>query len=237
MSQTTIQLEGITIQQVGELIFEMGSTAALRHRNRETYLSALEDFSFAFLFGGQIAVSRRLPKVGEEEPGSTLLSELPARAVLDVSARQGTPSASEMLSRRIQRERLGACLSRVGLAVTRDRPYWYHYILREAASYLGEHPSLSHPDLPDHEYEFAKKSQGDAVVDYHMKDVDAEGWIDSKAVGLLARTISREGAAGEATEKALRAFVKRSILTHVQIFIWYRWATDIDGRIITGSGN
>ena len=231
MSRATVVLEGITVQHAGELIFEIGSTRLNRQDCRDIYLTALEDFAFAYLFGEQIAVSRKLPKVGNDEPGMQLLNDLPPETILDVEITQSGVGPREMLEKHQHRERLFDCINALPEIVSRDRVLWSQFIGREARAYLGNHSSLQDPALSPHDYVFAKKNQGGTLIDYHMKDSVAESLIDPWVIQVLVDAIKGSSPNNSPVDNALRVFVTRTILTHIQIFIWYRFAAQLTKRV------
>ena len=216
-----IVLDGITVQHSGELLFNSQVSEHDRHRCRDIYLASLEDFCFAFLFGSGIAVSRNLPKVGEETPGRDLLTMIPESLVLNIDGDRYPLSAGEMLRCHEDRDLLLTCIERLRFCVMTDWDVWKQFIMREASAYLGDDPSLAKSALPPDDYVFAKKTVDGKQVDYHMKDREAEDQMDASIIASLANTIRDADIGTDKATTGLQEFVRRVILTHFQIFLWY----------------
>lgn len=231
MSKLTAILEGITVQHAGELIFNTGSTVAERRTSRLVYLYALEDFAFAYVFGGEIAVSKNLPKVGDDTPGRHLLSELPERLIIDVDTKVLKFSPRDMLARQIDKDILIRSIAELHKIVPKDLDVWRQFIIREARSYLGDNPTLRSADISPDDYVFAKRSHEGREEDYHMKDRSVEDQLNKSVVKTLVDAIITAGAQANAERNALSEFVRRTILTHLQIYLWYRRAATAATKI------
>jgi hypothetical protein len=67
MDHRAVILDGITVQYVGEVLFD---NPTFRHACAGSYRQSLEDFAFGVLFGETLTLSGRMPPVGDT-PGAT----------------------------------------------------------------------------------------------------------------------------------------------------------------------
>ncbi len=206
-------LEGITIQQAGELIFDASVTRNLRRTCFYSYQRALGDFAFAYVLTDRFGVSGNLPNVGTEKPGMDLLGSC-SGLVVDAE-QQATFEPVELLDhrhpyyRRVIRENLGW----LGESRNADKEAWRGWILREARSYLGKHTSLWGGDPES--YEFMKTPKP------YFHDNGLQGFIPKGFYKPVAKEVFDLANPDHVPIRAIYEFTKRSALTHVVIQQWY----------------
>ena len=204
-------LEGITVQQAGELIFDAGSTRDLRHLCFSNYRAALGNFAFSFVLTDRFGVSGDLPKVGNEEPGRHLLNHS-GEIVTDVE-QYDQFKPSQLLEPGHHRRLVRSHLALLGETRYSDQDAWNGWILREARSYLGNDASLW-TDVPS-QYKFFKTPKP------YFHDVGLQGFIPREFFEPLADSVELHANEDCVPRLAIEEFVKRSALTHVTIHLWY----------------
>ena len=75
LTTSSILFDGMTIQQVGEVVLDANCTGPIRARCCASYIRALEEFAFAAVFSNRIVTNPNLPPVGNEYPGIALLKD------------------------------------------------------------------------------------------------------------------------------------------------------------------
>jgi hypothetical protein len=149
------------------------------------------------------------------------LRELPAGLVLDVETSRYPKNPRQMLETKEDRELLERCIVRVNQPIRTDRDIWRQFMIREAHDNLGNDATLKRDDIGLDDYIFKKRDDGS---DYHMKDREAQNWIDPYVVSTLASDLSGKYVGHNKALRALEEFVRRTVLTHMQIFLWYHRA-------------
>jgi hypothetical protein len=99
LANSTIFFDGMTIQQVGEVVCGADSTAAIRPICVESYIRALQEFAFAIVFGGGFGTNPDLPNVGKDRPGMELIEDSALQGLFHPLQRSlGNPRLRDLLS-------------------------------------------------------------------------------------------------------------------------------------------
>jgi DNA-binding winged helix-turn-helix (wHTH) protein len=160
-----LSIDGIIVNSLAELIYERVGDSTIVECS-SSYQRALEDFSFALVYGSQIQarwplVMNEQPRLGEEtkvEPAQLLISALPLgvyeREVFDedLVAKWFLQDADHQNQIRVYIRSMGQCMrDTFFVKLCRD------LIIREAAGYLGSDPSLFKPAKDPSEFKFGKE--------------------------------------------------------------------------------
>jgi len=209
MDHRAVILDGITVQHVGEVFYETGTTAAVRKQCRRTYLRSMEDFTFGFLFGETLSLSGRMPPVGDETPGGNLINR----------PEMGQPAAIEEL---LQEERFRSSVEQDMKAVNEllgsELEPFRHFYLREVLAYLGNHASLWESNLDPSTYVFETKDR----KSHYVRSPGLQGLVHNSFTRDMTTAIRNGTAAKDVSDDALTEFVTRVLLTHIANY----WAFD-----------
>lgn len=210
-------LEGITVQHAAELLLDFRLTESDRRTCRSTYLRSLADFTFGLLAGDVIAVSQRLPKVGEDRsPGQELLEviarQLPGhiRWIED----EGTGDPGVIREDVAQRTMTRSWIGKLEDALVLDGPSWQEHLVREFKAYAGDDPQLAE-DLPPERYPFRRRFW----YDKELEDAIPSRTVE-RAFPPRISVLTADGREVHANARA--AFVRRNIVAHILIWQWYQ---------------
>jgi hypothetical protein len=218
MDHRAVILDGITIQHVGEVLWESGTTAVVRKQCRRTYLRSLEDFAFAFLFGERLTLSGRMPAVGDDTPGATLIQQRELSEIL-VTVDMGPPTAIETLLREDDfRSMVRTDIEAAAQLQGSDAEPFCHFFIREAPAYLGDHPSLRQAALGSSSYVFESPGR----PSHYVVDRELQALVNPTFTHRMAAVIGQNATISDVSDAALAEFVTRALLTHVANY----WAFD-----------
>jgi len=210
MSFVTIA-DGITVQHAAELLFGVEDTRLQRSSCALTYLRSLEDTAFALLFSETMAVSGTMPKVGKTFPGRKLLKQFSHRVTnLDFYEEI---TKEQILADPDDRDHIKGLFLRFSDMPDDSLPYWIEFFIRETAAYFGSHPSRLKRFKNPNEYIFDKN---------YWIDRDLEDSIPIHFVEALFSRLQNIRVVPPRCGNAYREFIRRSILAHVLIFVWYQ---------------
>jgi hypothetical protein len=206
-------MDGITVQHAGELLFETCATVRQRAQCATTYLRCLEDVTFALTFGGGFAVTRDLPKVGNETPGASLCAHFSGYIRPIEEARTKRPDA--VIAQPGGVRAVAGWLQGLHLLKDGDLIFWRELALRESDAYLwpqGEEAKrrLLRTDVPVSQLEFGK--------DYFGVRPDLNRHVPRRLIKLLADEVLLHHSIPEPNAAE---FVQRFIVAHAIIFEWY----------------
>lgn len=210
-------IDGITVQHVGEIVFDMGSTFEDRYASRHTYKQSLEDFAASVLFGDNIAVSGRLPKVKGENPGSIALEQMAdIHTNLEIST---TKTPQDILKDTYYREKVLKDIGYMKKAIFGvNKIFWQDLMRREAIISIGSHDTVYNSNVTPDEIVF------DGAPHY-VVDRELQNKIDRDSIITILATELQKYCDTRITKIALEEFVSRIILTHITIYWWYEFAT------------
>ncbi len=205
-------MDGITVQHAGELLFDTAATVTKRAACAGTYLRSLEDVAFALIFGSGLTVTKNLPKVGNETPGTDLCQHFASYvSALEVA---GVAPPDELVEKPAGRRRVRVWLSGLNRLRRKDYPFWRELILREAEAHLwpsnDADKALLLRSIPDRsKLAFGKNYW----MVSELQDALPQGFIMEMAKSILACYSLPQQSALE--------FVERVVVTHAVIFEWY----------------
>lgn len=206
-------MDGITVQHAGELLFDTSATERQRGQCAETYLRSLEDVAFALIVGSGLAVSKNLPKVGNETPGADLCVHFGAYVRPVEEARTSAPDG--IVATIGGRKAVAAWLRALSHLKKKDYPFWREFALREADAYLwpseaeGRMLILRAESAPS-DLRFGKPYW---VVPELQRIVPLDLATRLASEILIHHSVPRPSAV---------EFVQRSIVAHATIFEWYQ---------------
>src|SRR6267154_3839192 len=200
-------LDGITIQLVGELLFDCGIDREERHRCHELYREALEEFAYAVVFGVSLGRAGSLPARNGVFPGNKVIeydgsSLFKAENVLPAAA----GPAESVLDNPSDREIIAADLRLLGDAFPPYGGNWIQYIRQEAMTYLPVEPRLSEKPRPGSKFLFRQ----DRVVYFHNLGLQKE--IPSTFTQALVSSLVEQFPGRPSDD--LSEFVERVLLSH-----------------------
>ena len=212
----SVVLEGITIQHVGELLFDLDVTRNLRSICKDSYIQALEDFTFAVIFGDYFSVSEKLSQVGEDSPGEPILRRF--KDFFVPVENDSTLKPEDIISSKYPglRHRVKEYLKILENALNLLIKQWENWIIREAISYLGNDQSLWGNDPIN--FVFSKKPHP------YFHDINLQSYIPINFINKLSKIVNNKANPDGIPIIAIKEFVTRSTLTHVTIMSWYERA-------------
>ncbi len=207
-------LDGITIQLVGELLFDCGIERQERRCCHELYREALEEFAYAVVFGISLGRVGSLPERNGAFPGKRVVDHdastlFKAENVLPMAAEP----AESVLDYPADQEAIAAELRLLQLAFSPSGGDWLPYIRQEAMTYLPDEPELSKNPQPGARFLFRKKRE---TYFYHSK---LQQEIPPEFTNALVKYLV-ELLPGRPCDD-LPEFVERVLLTHYGISHWY----------------
>jgi hypothetical protein len=219
MDRLEIMLDGINVQQAGELLLdEPKSTRNVRRLCFATYYKSLEDFAFAAIFGGKIITTGALVDVDNGHPGEHLLgknyfSHIHERRIPASS----TGGWEDLLEHETDRQALASLLSSLDRVGTNDSIYWRLQVIREVFLYFGTDKSLEKGGAGA---EYIFKGRGN-----FRRDEELQGKVPPSHWRPIVNwvKVNRESLPGvaKAHDDAIREFIGRNALAHLGIYRWY----------------
>ncbi len=218
MDHRTVILDGITTQHVGELVLDALVTSEVRGLCAKAYLQSLEDFSFGVLFGEHVTLSGRMPAVGDETPGATLL-EQPEMQGFVVAVELGEPQKiADLLDRGNLRPAVERDLRGVAHLGNAALGAFEEFYVREARGYLGDDPSIYEPDLPPASYSFRTSKR----PEHYVTNPSLQELVPQNCLTRMVQAIQRSGSYERVASRALNELVSRGLVTHIVNY----WAFD-----------
>jgi hypothetical protein len=223
-SGAAINLEGITLQHVGELVFRAPETRAIRRASRANYLHSLEDFAFAVVLADKLVVGERFPSLSAQpgakpgdappSPAERLIWDLPSDLLSRVRIPDNKALAHQLVLLDSFRKEILSDVRRLPVSIAQDVTYWEAYFRREAV-YLGDHEALRDPSLPLIDY---------AVGEHYLRDSDLWAAVPRSVIEaglpIVSERASRSRHVGFLAKppqapRALEALVAGSVVSHV----------------------
>jgi|SRR5208283_5137892 len=152
-------LDGITIQLVGELLFELGSELPDRHNAAQLYRIALEDFAFAVVFGSTLGRLGSLPARNGVYPGREVLA-YDGRHLFTHELPDAESPVETVLMNSSDRNVIADDLCLLLDTFPTAEGLWGPYLRQEATAYLPSEPMLSSTPELGVKYVFPKKREG-----------------------------------------------------------------------------
>lgn len=207
-------LDGITIQLVGELLFEVGSTPQERWNAKELYREALEDFAYAVVFGVELGRVGSLSERNGAYPGQEVIGYdkgnlFDSKNVLPAAA---GPAEGVLLEPR-DRQAIAAELRLLRETFPPPGGVWVPYLRQEAATGLPDEPIPNETEDGGAQFLFPKKRET------YFHDLELQQEISPELVTVLVtslRTLLPNRRPDDFPE-----FVKRALLTHYGISCSY----------------
>lgn len=213
MPSNTVILDGLTVQQAAELLFQRVPADQLR-TCRETYIRSLEDFAFAIMFGEKFALTGKPSKMGDDDIPGLLVTQRFSDAFVAID-KSTTLEPEDILADEYYRPLIEADISRLFHAFQQAGYFWRDWIQREARACLGRDLSLFADDDQSGHFVFDRKPK-----DY-LKDNALQQVIPREFVSELVNAISAEPCSKNVRKAALIEFVERNALQLVTILWWY----------------
>ena len=214
MSKSLLMLEGITVQHAGELLFDTVTTAKLRKDCLATYLRSLEDVTFALVLGNGFAVSKNLPKVGNETPGMDLCVEFNTY-VKPVELKTKSHPA-DLLSSTAGCRQVAEWLQALTRLGNQYFLFWQEFIVREGQAYLepllaSDKAALRNGSAVAHDLIFGKDYPFSRDLGNEIQEINLV-----KRLALIIETNHK------ISSVASIEFVTRVLVAHITIFAWYQ---------------
>jgi len=212
MENVTLVLDGITVQHVGDLVFETKETNNHRTECKETYRKCLEDVACAVLFADEIRISGNLPAYpGGLAPGQRVVDQLnePSELVKRLPGDLSTPK-EEILRTSSYRQIVGLDIVNLSRAIQDVPLLWTHLGIREAQINFGNDDSLRRENLAPADYVFAAK--------HYWSDSKLESLVPEAFVESLQRCVTQTATRTLASKKAIGVFFRKMALTHIGTF-------------------
>jgi hypothetical protein len=204
-------LDGITLQHVGELLFNTSITTDYRKKCFHTYLQCIEDFSFSIFYGDSFGHTGSFTPLIDQEPAELLCNSF--ISVFQNLSFVKNRTQDELLFDINIREMLAIDFANIFIAINRQREYWEHWMIRETQAYFGCHPSVFKANLDPELYKFDRKPE------YYL-DRELQDSIDPKAINFLTNFLIKSIPNKKVKKDAIIEFIKRNILTHQLTFYW-----------------
>jgi hypothetical protein len=212
MEKIILVLDGITIQHVGDLVFESTETSNHRSECKETYRKCLEDVACAVLFADEIRITGNLPTYpGGRAPGQLVVEQLnkPSEFVKRLPGDLSTPK-EEILRASSYRQIVAIDIENLSSAIQSVPLLWTHLGIREAEIHFGPDDSLRRENLDAGEYIYA--------ANHYWSDSKLESLVPESFVKALEWCITRTPTGAVASKKAIDIFLRRMALTHIGTF-------------------
>ncbi|WP_299493789.1 hypothetical protein [Acaryochloris sp. IP29b_bin.137] len=216
-------LEGVTAQYAGEILFDVPETRSVRQECRDSYLSCLDDWFFAIIYGDSIEIASP-GMVGDSRPGHDLI-DLFSESVKIVSPKSDQ-SPKTLLEDVEFRTVVGNDLQRLDRSLTGWEMYWRQWITREAAAFFGDDSSVFEAGKFG-EYHFKKKPP--LIFDKELVKL-----IPERPVKSLSSVVEKHLANHywELPHRdAIQEFVLCNFLTLITISRWYDTSASLSGNI------
>jgi hypothetical protein len=215
MDHFPIILDGLILQHVGELFFDVGSNAQLRSACRTTYRRSLEDFAFGVVFGNKLGYTGLMPRVDRARPGEQLLPILGDLALRRKDASGLEPELSrdiaEFLNDGFARAEFLEWMARCQMLFDADpQRLWASWAIREVVTSLGEDESLRWPLADPRDYVFAKDPP-------YVYDAELIAALPESAVDRLVDLSLQYRQNENIHRESLRQFISRAMLTHIVV--------------------
>lgn len=206
-------LDGVILQQAGELLYDAELTSNYRKLNRDTYLTNLETFSFAIFYADKIASTGALPRIGTHSPGAIIQESFPDKFIQ--VEKKDTKNVNDFLNDISFREKIRSDMKPLSKSYYKHTLTWTNWIDREAITSLGSHNSIYERLRPE-QYIFAKEPA-------LLIDSELQRGLPDDVVSSLCYYLSSQQIAKGVSDDAIREFVTRHLLTHLSIFWWYEY--------------
>ena len=228
-----ISIDGIILNSASELINGTVDVAQVR-ACRLLYRSSIEDLAFALVYGSSLSSKWRPRhevaadldldhKDVPDEPAELLTSQLPA-GVYGADHEDERFRYGRVLDDEKARKRVGEYITSLGTAIAmpRTKELCQEWLVREAKTYLGEHPSLFASSISAKDLHFDKKYYESAFLE------EVSGLLGQKAMNELTSflpkvpySVQGKRKADPYSKTALREFVVLNVLTHITTMYEY----------------
>jgi hypothetical protein len=215
-----VLMDGITLQHVGELLGDAGSTKLIRPTCIMTYRRCIEEFVFALSFADSIVVPRHFPRVGDDQPAQQLVEESSLSNFFEPTDRQWPlDTLADPFDNDRFRTQLQARLDELKIGL--KHRYFRDWIVREALTSLGNDQSLA-MTIPPGDYIFSRQPA-------YRKCRDLQDKIPPEFIKRLRAFFDDTELIGEifiennASKPAMNEFLSRNILTHVANGLQNEW--------------
>lgn len=207
-----IALDGLSINSVGELLFELTETSRVRRLYPDEYLRALEDLVFSVLFAERIFVPTKVPLVANVGVGEQVVTE-----IASACERLGKESLGPLpvLEQPHLRRQLVRHLQAFSTSFASEPSGWKLWALRESHAYLKPNPS--HRGSDPARFEFPEKKEG-YLDDRRLLDMVPVACINALESALDAGPYSP---AQDCPSEVKAEFFRRIVITHLAISVAY----------------
>jgi DNA-binding winged helix-turn-helix (wHTH) protein len=222
-----LSVDGIILNSIGELVYERIGEETLREC-RISYRRALEDFSFALVYGSQIRAkwSRSSEQSSEtsgkeqKEPAESIISSLPDE-IYDREVFDQDVTADNLLGNKDHQNQVRAYVQCMGRCM--QSPFFVRlckdWIAREAKTFLGTHPSLFVPTQDQAQFQFGKKYYRHELLK-EVPTLLGEGAI-STLLGFVPKFPEPHKKTDPYRREARIRFVVENVFTHLTTMYQY----------------
>ena len=219
--ECVLSMDGIILNSVGEVIYERVPESTLVECRR-SYRRALEDFSFAVVYGSQLNARWPYPlepllepKNEKKEPAELIISSLPM-SIYGQETFDKNLSDEMLFENRGHKNQIREYIRHMGKCVE-EEPYFVRlcrdFIAREAEIYMGTHPNLFKEVRDPSDRHFGKE------YCRHDLSKDVRSLLGRVAMSQLVEFVPRFPAKSKGeqyTEQARVQFVGEVVLTHIK---------------------
>ena len=223
MDGLEVMFDGISVQQVGELLLDQPkSSRSIRRLCLSSYYSSLKDFAFASIFGGKIVSTDTFPDVKEGKPAETLMSPEHFGKKHERRAHRSQTSTRNWESLLDDEggtdyKAVGSLITSLGQLNSESLICWTHEVARDIFLYLGSDKSLTRANAgPEYTFE----GRGNFERFPALQALVPQPYIE-QVVATVRKHLNHIPNVSSAHDDAIREFVCRNAVAHIGIYRWY----------------